>query len=194
MNRNTGELVIQMNDPRRYLATAFIILLLPACSTVKTGPSAVEDRSRATGVEDLGSAADLAKEKNRHAAGPRDKNSTAGSGSPVIVALIGDAVRAEADGNRENAAATLERAIRIEPKNALLWNRLAGLRMRQGRWQQALNLARKSNSLAPGDYDLQLENWQLILQVKQKVKDGQGIRDAQQMIERLRNKGAEVRG
>ena len=193
MNHNTGEHVIRMNDPRRYLATVFVILLLPACSTVKPGPSAVEDRSRAAGMEDIGTATDIAKENKGPATGPGVSSAT-GKASPAIVALMGEADRAETGGNRENAAATLERAIRIEPKNALLWNRLAGLRLRQGKWQQALNLARKSNSLAPGNYNLQLENWQLILEVKQKVRDVQGIRDAQQMIEQLRRKGAGIRG
>ena len=183
-----------MINSRKYLAAVVIFMLLPACSTVQPGTTAVEDRSRAAGLEDLGSTAEPAKENNGPSTGARDKNTTTAPASPAIVALMGQAVQAEAGGSRENAAATLERAIRIEPKNALLWNRLAGLRMRQGKLQQALNLARKSNSLAPGNYDLQLENWQLILQIKQKVRDDQGIRDAQQMIERLRQKGASVRG
>ena len=34
-------------------------------------------------------------------------------------------------------------------------------------WQQALNLAKKSNSLAAGDYTLQLENWRLIYRANQ---------------------------
>lgn len=165
----------------------FVILLLSACSTVKTGPVAVEDRTRATGLEDIGASPGG---QNNTGAGP---GQTGQASSPAIAALMGEAERDELNGNRENAAAALERAIRIAPKNARLWNRLAALKMRQGQWQQALNLARKSNSLAPGNYDLQLENWQLILAVKQKVNDIQGIRDAQKTIDRLREKGAEIR-
>ena len=185
-------MLFRVVDYRNPLVAAFVILTLPACSTTHTGPSAVVDRARAAAVEDIGSP-DRGAESSQGYGSP-GKNTVSGRPSPAIVALMGEAERAEVRGNRENAIATLERALRIEPKNATLWNRLAGLRMRQGQWQQALNLARKSNSLAAGDYDLQLENWQMILEIKQKVNDAQGIRDAQQMIEQLREKGADIRG
>ena len=174
-----------------YFLAVALVILLPACSSVKTGPTPVEDRTRSAGLEDIEPVSGNHGENNVPGPGRQRENAGAGqASSPAIVALLGEAQRDEVNGNWENAAATLERAIRIEPKNARLWNRLAGLRMRQGQWQQALNLARKSNSLAAGDYDLQLENWQLILEIKQKVNDIQGIRDAQTMIELLRKKGA----
>jgi len=173
----------------------FTILLLHACSTVQTGTIPVEDRSRSADLEDIQPSSGNILKQNDPGTGRQSEKPVSGRQmSPAIVALMGEAERDEVNGNRENAAATLERAIRIEPKNPTLWNHLAGLRLRQGQWQQALTLARKSNSLAPGDYDLQLKNWQLILEVKQKVKDQQGIRDAQKMIEQLRSKGAEIRG
>ena len=56
----------------------------------------------------------------------------------------------------------LERALRLKPKNATLWYRLGLLRLRQKNWQQAINLAKKSNSLAAGNYPLQSSNWKLI--------------------------------
>ena len=171
------------------------IVLLHACATVQTGTIPVEDRSGTVGLEDIQPPSDAKRNLHNSSSSQQSAKTVPGrSMSPAIVALMSEAERDEISGNRENAAATLERAIRIEPKNAALWNRLAGLRMRQGQWQQALNLARKSNSLAAGDYDLQLRNWQLILEVKQKVKDDQGIRDAQKMIEQLREKGAGIRG
>lgn len=177
-----------MTKSIKFIAAAIVILLFPACSTVKPGPSAVEDRSRSAALEDLGSSADRGKETDGSG-----KSAVPVRSSPVIVALMAEAQQSEAAGNRENAAATLERAIRIEPKNPMLWNRLAGIRMQQGKWQQALNMARKSNSLAPGNYELQLENWYLILEVKHKVRDDQGVRDAQQMIDQLRRKGAHLK-
>jgi outer membrane protein assembly factor BamD (BamD/ComL family) len=44
----------------------------------------------------------------------------------------------------------------------MLWYRLGLIRLQQKNWQQAINLAKKSNSLAAGDYVLQTKNWKLI--------------------------------
>lgn len=71
--------------------------------------------------------------------------------SPAVVALV-DAAAAQANsGDAEQAAATLERALRIEPSNPALWHRLAVLRMQQEQYEQAMELAMRSNSLAHGD-------------------------------------------
>jgi len=113
---------------------------------------------------------------------------------PVITALLDEAEQVEAKGDAESAAATLERALKIEPKNALLWNRLAGVRMRQGNMQQALTMARKSNSLAAGNHELQLENWYLILSIQTKIGDAKGMEQARKKIEELRRQGAGATG
>ena len=70
-------------------------------------------------------------------------------------------------GQWEQAAALLERALRIEPRNAWLWHHLATVRFRQGRYAQAVSLANKSNSLAPGDTALQEKNRHLVEQARQ---------------------------
>ncbi len=62
----------------------------------------------------------------------------------------------------ELAAAALERALRIEPRNAWLWHHLAVVRFRQGRYVQAISLANKSSSLAPGNQALLGKNRSLI--------------------------------
>ena len=66
----------------------------------------------------------------------------------VIASLINDAKQYSKKGKTEQAVATIERALRIEPKNALLWHQLAAARMQQQQWQQAIVMARKSNALA----------------------------------------------
>ncbi len=81
---------------------------------------------------------------------------------PVIIALIEDADSFSNEGHSEKAAATIERALRIEPKNALLWHRLAIIRMQQQQWQQAIAMARKSNSLAKDNDQLKSDNWGII--------------------------------
>lgn len=60
-----------------------------------------------------------------------------------------------------DAAATLERALRIEPRNAALWQALARVRLQQGQPEQAASLAVKSNALAETDR-VRAGNWRLI--------------------------------
>ncbi len=90
------------------------------------------------------------------------KKAASAQKEPVITALLDDADRFSKQGYSEKAAATIERALRIEPKNALLWHRLAVVRMQQQQWQQAIVMARKSNALAGHDNHLKSDNWALI--------------------------------
>ena len=91
--------------------------------------------------------------------------------SPVIIALLDDVTDYENSGNSQQAEATLERAIRIEPKNPLLWHRLGLLQLREKQWQQAIAMAQKSNSLAANNTDLQLNNWKIIAQASKEMGD-----------------------
>jgi Flp pilus assembly protein TadD len=68
-------------------------------------------------------------------------------GRPVL-ALVEKAEAQRAAGDLDGAAATLERALRIERRNAHLWNRLAQVRLQQGQYDQARSLAAKSDALA----------------------------------------------
>ncbi len=76
--------------------------------------------------------------------------------------LLAQADQLEAKGELEASAAALERALRIEPKNARLWHRLAVIRLAQGQNSLAANFAAKSNSLAGKDTDLIARNNQLM--------------------------------
>ncbi len=84
------------------------------------------------------------------------------SGNPAVVALLDRAHIDSAAGQREAAGASLERALRIEPRNAWLWNELAQLRLAQGQYAQAITLAQKSNSFAGSERRLQAMNWRVI--------------------------------
>ena len=109
------------------------------------------------------------------------------STSPVIVALLDDADQYEHSGKSNEAAATLERALRIEPKNPLLWQRLGALHLRQGNWQQAIAMAKKSNFLAADNKKLQLTNWKIIEQASAAQGDKKQSTQAQNMIRSLSN-------
>jgi cytochrome c-type biogenesis protein CcmH/NrfG len=81
----------------------------------------------------------------------------------VAIAGLMDSARADtAAGNLASAAASLERALRIEPRNARLWHELGQLRLRQRDYAQAESLAARSNTLAGSDADLRAANQRLI--------------------------------
>jgi hypothetical protein len=81
----------------------------------------------------------------------------------TAVAGLMDAARTDtAAGRLTNAAATLERALRIEPRNARLWHELALVRFRQGDYAQAGSLAARSSTLAGNDSELRSANQRLI--------------------------------
>ncbi len=84
----------------------------------------------------------------------------------TILALLSDAQELARAGDLDAAAASLERAIRIDPQNAQLWNRLAHIRLRQGRYAQAASLAAKSSSLAAGNTALLNDNRAIIGQAR----------------------------
>jgi len=99
----------------------------------------------------------------------QDPAATAPTGKPVVVALAADADRARRAGDHEQAAEYIERALRIEPADAGLWYRLAEVRFAQGRYDQAVNFASKSNSLAGADSAQRRRNWSLIADAWQRL-------------------------
>ena len=76
--------------------------------------------------------------------------------------LVNQARTQAAAGNFAVAAGSLERALRIEPNNPLLWIELGRVRQAEGNYAQAENLGRKGLSLATGDPRTQSSAWRLI--------------------------------
>lgn len=86
--------------------------------------------------------------------------------SQTVLALLNQAKIQEQSGNSERAVAVLERALRIEPKNAQLWHRLALLRLQQGKLGLAESLAQKSIALSRNDDLLKRKNRTIIDQAR----------------------------
>jgi hypothetical protein len=82
--------------------------------------------------------------------------------SPVVMRLVAIAGDQRRVGNWASAASSLERALRIEPRNGRLWSRLAQVRYDQKAWQKAIQLAAKSNTLSGGNSNLLRQNWILM--------------------------------
>ena len=108
--------------------------------------------------------------------------------SPAVVALLGQAENQANSGDLEAAAASLERAIRIEPRNPLLWYHLATVRLAQQEAGLAEQLAVKSNSLAAGNRLQQSRNWRLIARARQVLGDGAGARAAERRARELESR------
>jgi tetratricopeptide (TPR) repeat protein len=98
----------------------------------------------------------------------------------AVVALLDQAEDYHRAGDVNNEAATVERALRIDPRNAGLWHRLAAVRLDQGRPQEAEQLALKSNALAGDNRALQVRNWQLVARARWSLNDSAGARKAEQ--------------
>ncbi len=80
----------------------------------------------------------------------------------AVQVLMAQARQQKQAGELVAAAGSLERALRIEPKNPVLWNRLAHVRYKQKRYSLAASLAAKSNSFAVQDQALRADNNALI--------------------------------
>ena len=68
--------------------------------------------------------------------------------SPIAADFSRQANEQIRQGRADLAAATLERGLRIAPKEAVLWSQLAEIKLQQQQYLQARSLAAKSNSLA----------------------------------------------
>jgi predicted Zn-dependent protease len=100
------------------------------------------------------------------------------SGNPAVIALLDRAQLDTTAGRREAAGASLERGLRIEPRNAWLWHELAQLRLAQGQYAQAISLARKSISFAGVERRLQAWNWKVIGNARVAQGDSAGAEQA----------------
>jgi Flp pilus assembly protein TadD len=77
-------------------------------------------------------------------------------------ALLLEVDAALANGDLERAAAVAERALRIAPRDPQLWYRLASIRARQGRSDEAVGIARRALSFATTDAALTREITQFL--------------------------------
>lgn len=98
--------------------------------------------------------------------------------SPAVGALVVAANQNSKTGNIESATTTIERAIRIEPRNATLYYKLALLRLKQSKPRMAEDLAKKSALLASGDTRLKKHSWLLIAKAREMQKNYQGAKEA----------------
>lgn len=98
--------------------------------------------------------------------------------SAAVTSLMRQARSALSAGQPDQAAAVLERALRIEPRNYFVWSMLGQTYLAQGNYTQADSVARKSNALARGNVYAEVVNWRTIAAARQGLGDGMGAQAA----------------
>lgn len=88
-------------------------------------------------------------------------------GNSAVLVLVSTAENQTQNGDYGSAAATLERAIRISPRDGKLYYQLAQVRYLQTNYHQAEQLCRKAVSLAGGDSTLLANSRSLMAQARQ---------------------------
>jgi len=85
---------------------------------------------------------------------------------PVVKRLLSKSNKKFKAKEYHAAANLIERGINISPDDPILWQRLAAIRLEEGNYKQAKQLATKSNVLIEGDPDLREINNGIINQAK----------------------------
>jgi len=98
--------------------------------------------------------------------------------SPAVGSLVMAANENSRSGNQDSAVASIERAIRIEPRNATLYYKLAVLRLKQSKPRLAEDIARKAVILAVNDNALKKHSWLLIANARELQKNVAGAKKA----------------
>ncbi len=94
--------------------------------------------------------------------------------SPATRSLVNQAQSLMAHGDLDGASSTLDRALRIEPNNPLLWVELGRLRLAESDAHQAEVCGRKALALASGDRNTQARAGRLLadaLRAQQRNQD-----------------------
>lgn len=81
----------------------------------------------------------------------------------------------------------LERLVRIEPKFAQAWSRLAWLALKNNDAKRSRQLAQRSNSFSRKNTDLKILNWQFILKSGESLGRIDIVHQAEEMIKNLSN-------
>lgn len=100
--------------------------------------------------------------------------------SGPVLALLTSARQQETSGDLGSASASLERALRIAPREPQVLYRLAQVRLEQGDAAQAEQLARRGLSYAAGRPTLQAGLWELVAQARERQGDAAGAAEARQ--------------
>jgi tetratricopeptide (TPR) repeat protein len=139
------------------LAPILVLLMLAGCETPSSYPP-----------------------PSRGPAKPQSRPARPHTLSSATQALVNQSRSQTAAGNYAAAASSIERALRIDPDNPLLWIELGKVRQAEGNYVQADAMARKALVSAGGDPKAQFAAWKLIAQsLRSRGRNGEA-REAEQ--------------
>lgn len=166
-----------------YFPLLLAVVLQTGCMSVSTRQSSTETRGLSLPAEEPRQPSQEPEKKSETppSAPSRSRYAAKGEGRatpPAVLALMREAEASRSGGQLDNAAATLERAIRIQPRSSALWQQLASVRLEQHQPGLAEDLAKKSNVLAQGNRDLIRKNWAIIAAARRQKGDAQGAAEA----------------
>jgi len=127
----------------------FLFLLMAGCASSPPAPAPTSSSQRQPAP-----------------ASPPPEGITMQTESIAVASMLQNARAEAASGRLANAAASIERALRIEPRNPRLWNELARVRLQQRDYSQAESTAARSNSFAGNDAALRASNADIIAQAR----------------------------
>jgi len=166
---------------------------LSACSGLQTAPAPVEDRvetkpSASLPAETAVTAAEAGSREHSAISEPVDSPNNGAlqaETEPVVLAVLDEAETLAANGKTQHAIASLERGIRIKPKDPWLWHQLSVLKLRTREWLDAISIAEKSNSLAGSNDQLLIGNWLVIADANEALGNLAAAEKARQMAEKF---------
>ena len=101
---------------------------------------------------------------------------------PGVEALLSRAHHQIDAGQYEDAAATLDEALKLSPKAPDILQQRAELAVRLGDYREAGKLARRSYQLGPKVGALCARNWQTVLEMRRIVDDAAGVEAARKAV------------
>ncbi|MCW8922309.1 MAG: hypothetical protein OQK69_01580 [Gammaproteobacteria bacterium] len=109
------------------------------------------------------------------------------SSNHAVGLLLKQADDLMAEANFEQAGDKLERLVRIEPKFAQAWSRLAWMALERGDAKRSHQLAQRSNSYSRDNTNLRILNWRFIQKAGELLNDAGIVQRARKMLKKLGN-------
>jgi Tfp pilus assembly protein PilF len=99
--------------------------------------------------------------------------------NPAVKALLADARKAEAAGDYDGAAVSLERALSIQPRDPEILQAMAEVQIEKKDYEQALGFATRSYDAGSRVGEICARNWHTISVAREHLDDAYGAAEAQ---------------
>ena len=112
---------------------------------------------------------------------PIDQPEDAEGISPAVLSLLEQADQLSTAGDLTGASSRLERAQRIAPDEPEVYFQLASVRLEQGRFDEAANIASQAVDLSGSDTAMKRDLYTLVARAREAAGDTAGASQARQM-------------